>query len=113
MIRLNVDEEVLRTGVGLERIVQQIFWYQVFYKDAIGKDIRLMKLQKDMYNARNGERIAFIKKPNRTEAYYNLLKPLCDTATSTFIGRVPDIVSNGSKEEIKRIYAVCYGKRHL
>ena len=112
MIRLNVDEEVLRTGVGLERIVQQIFWYQVFYKDAIGKDIRLMKLQKDMYNAKNGERIAFIRKPNRTEAYYNLLKPLCDTATSTFIGRVPDIVSNGSKEEIKRISRFTLIQKH-
>ena len=51
MIRLNVDEEVLRTGVGLERIVQQIFWYQIFWKDSIGKDIRLMKVQKDLYNA--------------------------------------------------------------
>ena len=70
MIRLNVDEQTLETGVGLERVVQQIFWYQVFYKDAIGKNIRLMKLQMDMYNAKNGERIAFLKKANKTEAYY-------------------------------------------
>ena len=112
MIRLNVDEEVLRTGVGLERVVQQIFWYQIFWKDAIGKDIRLMKLQKDMYNAKNGEIVKFIRKDRRTEAYYNLLKPLCDTATSTFIGRVPDIVSNGSKEEIKRISRFSLIQKH-
>ena len=112
MIRMNVDEEALRTGVGLDKVVKQIFWYQIFWKDAIGKDIRLMKLQKDMYNAKNGERIAFIKKPNRTEAYYNLLKPLCDTATSTFIGRVPDIVSRGSKEEIKRISRFTLIQKH-
>jgi len=112
MIRMNVNEETLRTGVGLERIVQQIFWYQVFYKDAIGKDIRLMKLQKDMYNAKDGEKISFIKKANRTEAYYNLLKPLCDTSTSTFIGRVPDIVSNGSKEEVKRISRFTLIQKH-
>ena len=112
MIRLNVDEETLRTGVGLEKVVQQIFWYQIFYKDAIGKDIRLMKLQKDMYNAKGNERIAFVRKSNRTEAYYNIVKPLCDTATSTFIGRVPDIVSNGSKEEIKRISKFTLIQKH-
>ena len=103
MIRLNVSEEALETGQGLDRIVQQIFWYQIFWRGSFGKDIRLMKLQKDMYNAKDGERIRFLKTRNKTEAYYNLVKPLCDTATSTFIGRVPDIVSNGSKEEIKRI----------
>ena len=112
MIRLNIDEETLRTGVGLDRVVQQIFWYQIFWKDAIGKDIRLMKLQKDMYNAKNTERVAYYKKANKVEAYYNLLKPLCDTATSTFIGRVPDIVSNGSKEEIKRISKFTLLQKH-
>ena len=40
MIRLNVSEETLKTGVGLERVVQQIFWYQIFYKDSVGKDLR-------------------------------------------------------------------------
>lgn len=103
MIRLNVDKQTLETGVGLERIVQQIFWYQVFWKDAIGQDIYLMKLQKDMYNAKDSAWIKFHKNSHKTEAYYNLLKPKCDTATATFIGRVPDIVSNGSKSEIKRI----------
>lgn len=112
MIRLNVDEETLRTGVGLERIVQQIFWYQIFWKGAFGKDIRLMKLQKDMYNAKDGEQVKFFRVKNKTEAYYNLLKPLCDTATSTFIGRVPDIVSNGSKEEIKRIGKFALIQKH-
>ena len=42
MIRLNVSEEQLETGVGLEQIVQQIFWYQIFWKDAFGKNIRLI-----------------------------------------------------------------------
>ena len=44
MIRMNVDKEVLETGVGLENVVRQIIWYQVFWKDAIGQDIRLMNL---------------------------------------------------------------------
>lgn len=111
MIRLNVDETMLETGVGLERVVQQIFWYQIFWKGSIGKDIYLMKVQKDMYNAKMGE-IKRNKKNNKTEAYYNLIKPLCDTATSTFIGRVPDIVSSGSKEEIKRISKFTLIQKH-
>ena len=112
MIRMNVDKEVLETGVGLENVVRQIIWYQVFWKDAIGQDIRLMKLQKDMYNAKNGEKVAYINNAQKTRAYYNLLKPLCDTSTSTFIGRVPDIVSNGSKEEIKRISKFTLIQKH-
>ena len=111
MIRLNVDETMLETGVGLERVVQQIFWYQIFWKGSIGKDIYLMKIQKDMYNAKQGE-LKYKRKENKTEAYYNLVKPLCDTATSTFIGRVPDIVSNGSKEEIKRISKFTLIQKH-
>lgn len=112
MIRLNVDEKALETGEGLERVVQQIFWYQIFWRGAIGKDIYLMKLQKDMYNAKDNVGIKVTKKANRTEAYYNLLKPLCDTSTSTFIGRVPDIVSSGSKEEIKRISKFTLIQKH-
>ena len=101
MIRLNVNEEQLRTGVGLEKVVQEIFWYQVFWKDAIGKDIRKMKLLKDMYES-NNEIVKYNKKLKLTEGYYNLVKPLCDTATSTFIGRVPDIVTtNGDKEKTR------------
>ena len=50
MIRMNVDQEMLDTGIGLEQVVQRIFWYQIFWKDAIGKDIRLMATQKAMYN---------------------------------------------------------------
>ena len=112
MIRLNVDEEMLRTGEGLDRVVKEIFWYQIFWKGSLGPDIRLMKLQKDMYNATNNERIAYFRKANKVKAYYNLVKPLCDTATSTFIGRVPDIVSNGSKEEIKRISKFTLIQKH-
>ena len=112
MIRLNVSEEMLETGVGLENVVQQIFWYQIFWKGAIGKDIRLMKLQQDMYGSKNAEQLTFVKRGNKTKAYYNLLKPKCDTATSTFIGRVPDIVSNGSKEEIKRISKFTLMQKH-
>ena len=112
MIRMNVDEETLKTGVGLEKVVEQIFWYQIFWKDSIGKDIYLMKMQKDMYNAKDNVEIKSRKKSNKTEAYYNLVKPLCDTATSTFMGRVPDIVSNGSKEEIKRISKFTLIQKH-
>ena len=103
MIRLNVTQEMLETGVGLEKVVQQIFWYQIFWKDAIGKNIYLMNQQMEMYDSSKCTNAKYSRKDKKTEAYYNLLKPLCDTSTSTFIGRVPDIVSNGSKEEIKRI----------
>ena len=112
MIRLNVDEKKLQTGEGLEEIVQRIFWYQIFWKDAIGNDIRLMKLQMDMYNSAGNERIKYQKKTRKTKAYYNLLKPLCDTANSTFIGRVPDIVSNGTESEIKRISKFSLVQKH-
>ena len=50
MIRMNVDRETLETGIGLENVVQKIIWYQIFYKDAVGKDIRLIALQEGMYN---------------------------------------------------------------
>ena len=100
MIRLNVDEKALETGEGLEYIVQKIFWYQIFWKDAIGKDIRKMKLLKDMYEAKNGDFIKLNRNNNLIEGYYNLVKPLCDTANTTFIGRVPDIcTTNGDKEK--------------
>ena len=112
MIRLDVSEEALQTGVGLEKIVQKIFWYQIFWKDAIGKNIKLMKLQKDMYNAYDNYGIKYYKKSATSEAYFNLLKPLCDTATATFIGRVPDIVSSGSKEEISRISRFSLKQKH-
>lgn len=103
MIRMNVSEEQLRTGVGLEKVVQQIFWYQVFWKDAIGKDVRLMKLQKDIYEAKDEKVFSF--KKLKFDGNYNLIKPLCDTATATFMGRVPDIVTSGSEKEIERISA--------
>lgn len=112
MIRLNVSEETLQTGVGLEKIVQQIFWYQIFWKDAIGKDIRLMKTQLDLYNSKNATEVKYSYKTGKKEAYFNLVKPLCDTATHTFLGRVPDIVSNGSKEEIKRISKFTLIQKH-
>lgn len=112
MIRLDVDKETLETGEGLQEIVKKIFWYQIFWKGAIGKDIRLMKAQKDMYESKDIPLLKYIKKSSKTEAYYNLLKPKCDTATSTFMGRVPDIVSNGSKEEIARISKFTLIQKH-
>ena len=112
MIRLNISEEALETGVGLERVVQQIFWYQIFWKDSFGKDIRLMKLQKDMYEAKDGARVKFFKKAGKNEAYYNLLKPLCDTAKNTFIGRVPDIVTTKGEREAERISRFTLIQKH-
>ena len=58
MIRMNVDKQALETGVGLDKVVQRIFWYQIFWKDAIGKDIKLMSLQKRMYDP---EYVEFMK----------------------------------------------------
>ena len=110
MIRLNVSEETLETGVGLERVVQNILWYQLFYKTSLGKDIKIIKLQKDMYEARE-ESPAYFKKM-KFDGEYNLLKPLCDTATNTFIGRVPDIVSKGNDGEKSRISAFSLLQKH-
>lgn len=101
MIRMNVSNEALEKGVGLDMVVQKIFWYQIFYKDAIGKDIRLIALQEGMYNSEYVK--PFFQRKLKLDLQYNLLKPLCDTATSTFLGRVPDIVSNGTDEEKTRI----------
>lgn len=102
MIRMNVDEQTLETGVGLDKVVQRIFWYQIFYKDAVGKDIRLKAYQKAMYDPEYVD-VVKLKKLKKLDLTYDLLKPLCDTSTSTFIGRVPDIVSNGSEKEKTRI----------
>lgn len=102
MIRMNVDEQVLETGVGLNEVVQRIFWYQIFYRDAIGKDIRLKAYQKAMYNPEFID-VFKLKKLKKLDLTYDLLKPLCDTAKSTFIGRVPDIVTNGNDKEKARI----------
>ena len=112
MIRLNVSEESLKTGVGLESIVQKIFWYQIFWKDAIGKDIRKMKLLKDMYEAKTGSVIKLNRSKNLIEGYYNLVKPLCDTANETFIGRVPDIVTKKGESEKERISRFALKLKH-
>ena len=103
MIRLNISEETLNTGVGLERVVQQIIWYQIFYKDSVGKDLKKLKLLKDMYYAKNGDTIRLNRRKALIKGYYNLVKPLCDNATRTFIGRVPDIVTNKNESEKLRI----------
>lgn len=110
MIKLNVSEEQLKTGVGLEKVVQQIIWYQVFFKTNIGKDIKIAKLQKDMYEARDERPVRF--KSLKIDGNYNLVKPLCDTATSTFISRVPDIVSKGNDAEKGRISAFSLLQKH-
>ena len=110
MIRLDVSQRQLETGDLIET-VKQIFWYQIFYKDAIGKDIRLMKEQKDMYEARNLTNVKLLKN-DKNVAYFNLLKPLCDTATNTFLGRVPDIVSNRGENESKRISKFTLIQKH-
>ena len=102
MIRLNVDEQALETGEGLIDVVKRIFWYQIFWKDSFGDDIRLKKVQKDMYEARDEPHI-FYNHKHMLPCNYNLLKPLVDTATSTFIGRVPDIVTKNSDGEKTRI----------
>lgn len=102
MIRLNVDERTLETGEGLVDIVKKLFWYQIFFKGSFGTDIRLKKLQEDMYKSNDKAPIFYNRKKLMVNGY-NLLKPLCDTATTTFLGRVPDIVTNGNERERERI----------
>ena len=113
MIRMNVSQEQLETGVGLEKVVQRIFWYQIFWKDAIGKDIRLMAYQKALYNPQYLElqNVKKLKK-NLSTNTYDLIKPLCDTATSTFLGRVPDIVTNRGERERDRISKFTLQQKH-
>ena len=111
MIRMNVDENALETGVGLERIVQKIFWYQIFYKDAVGKDIRLMALQKAMYEGKSDIPVV-AGKLKKLGIEHNLLKPLCDDGTNTFLGRVPDIVTNGTEKEKQRISKFSLKQKH-
>ena len=112
MIRLNVSEQQLETGEGLEQVVQQIFWYQIFWKDAFGKDIKLMKEMKDMYESKDATCVKINRKRKTKQADYNLVKPLCDTAKNTFIGRVPDIVSTNGERESERISRFTLIQKH-
>lgn len=110
MIRMNVDKQTLETGIGLDKVVKDIIWYQIFFKNAIGKDIRLKKTQMDMYDSSYEK--PFVLKKLKIDATHNLLKPLCDTAKSTFLGRVPDIVSNASESEKERISVFTLTQKH-
>ena len=110
MIRLNVDETKIESG-DLIDVVRDIFWYQIFWKETIGKNIYLMKQQKDMYEAKGLTNV--VPTPNgKALAYFNLVKPLCDTSTNTFLGRVPDIVSNRGENETKRISKFVLTQKH-
>ena len=111
MIRLNVSEEQLEQGVGLLDIVKKLFWWQIFFRDIFGEDIRLKKLQEDMYKSNEKPHVFYNKKKIMINGY-NLLKPLCDTATTTFLGRVPDIVTNGNEKERERISAFNLKLKH-
>ena len=102
MIRLNVDEQKLENGDLLD-VVKELFWYQIFFKGSFGEDIKLKKLQIDMYDSNTNAPIFFNRKRKIMINGYNLLKPLCDTATTTFLGRVPDIVTKGTQKERERI----------
>ena len=110
MIRLNVDQRQIDTGDLIE-VVKKIFWYQVFYKDAIGKNIYLIKEQQDMYNAKNHTNVINVGNGKQV-AYFNLVKPLCDTSANTFLGRVPDIVTNKNETEIKRVSKFTLMQKH-
>ena len=84
---MNVDEEMLETGVGLERVVQRIFWYQIFFREAVGKDIKLIALQKAMYDS---DFVNPLVRKLKIDFQHNFVKPLCDTATSTFLALADD-----------------------
>ena len=81
MIRMNVDQNALDYGEGLIKVVKDIFWYQIFFKNALGKDIRLKAIQKAMYDSKYEK--PFLLKKLKMDSQFNLLKPLCDTSTST------------------------------
>ena len=110
MIRLNVDESKLESG-DLIDVVREIFWYQIFWKDTIGQNIYLKKQQKDMYDAKGLTNVVPTR-DGKEKAYFNLVKPLCDTSTNTFLGRVPDIVSNKGEYETKRISKFTLTQKH-
>lgn len=101
MIRLNVDKAKLESG-DLIDVVKQLFWYQIFWKDSFGQDIKLKDIQEKMYKSEDKAPIFYNKKKIMLNGY-NLLKPLCDTATTTFLGRVPDIVTRKNEKEKERI----------
>lgn len=111
MIRLNVSQEKLETGDLLDT-VKDIIWYQIFWKDALGKNIKLMKLQKDLYESKDKTTVKKSYKTGKGEAYFNLVKPLCDTAANTFLGRVPDIVSTKGERESERISKFTLIQKH-
>ena len=113
MIRMNVSEQALQGNNPNEllEVVKRIFWYQIFFKDAVGKDIKLIGLQKAMYN---NDFLNPLLRKLKIDFQHNLVKPQCDTATSTFLGRVPDIVSNGNKvqKESERISKFSLLQKH-
>ena len=111
MIRMNVSEQSLETGVGLEETVKKIIWYQVFWKDAIGKNIKLIDLQYKLYNSDDTTPF-YLNRKLKLDIQHNLVKPLVDTAASTFLGRVPDIVTNGTDKERERISKFALMQKH-
>lgn len=111
MIRMNVSEKSLETGVGLEETVKKIIWYQVFWKDAIGKNIKLIDLQYKLYNS-DATSPFYLNRKLKIDLQHNLVKPLVDVATSTFLGRVPDIVTNGTEKEKERISKFTLLQKH-
>ena len=106
---MNVDERALETGDGLIEVVKRIFWYQILFREAVGKDIKLIGLQLAMYNS---DFVNPLIRKLKIDFQHNLVKPLCDTATSTFLGRVPDIVSNGTEKEKERISKFSLTQKH-
>ena len=82
MIRMNVSEKSLETGLGLEETVKKIIWYQMFWKDAIGKNIKLIDLQYKLYNSDETSPF-YLNRKLKLDIQHNLVKPLVDTAAST------------------------------
>ena len=110
MIRMNVSEQTLENGGNeLIEVVKRIFWYQIFYKDAVGKNIKAIALQEAMYDS---DFVNPLVRRLKIDFQHNLLKPLCDTATSTFLGRVPDIVTNSKDKEKERISKFSLQQKH-
>lgn len=98
MIQLNFTEKDLLDSDSRLRLVSTIFYLRRFKTNE-----RLNKCL-DYYDGKQPT-ITFAKANGYTPRVVNLTKPICDTATQTFIGDLPNIITRGKKKENDKISA--------